>query len=179
VLRIRRLLVLPSVAIGALLVARTNRREGLRGFVTHRFNPLVMRLGLAGGRISPWAIVEHVGRTSGTTYRTPIYARAAGDHFFARLTYGRDVHWVKNILAAGHCRIQVHGTIFDLDEPAVIPANENPMVPPWARNALASRTYLRLHVLSRVSDTATEPSSRPEMEPATSWDERPREPLTV
>ena len=52
----------------------------LRQLVTNRFNPLVARCGLVGGRRSPWAFVEHVGRKSGTVRRTPILPRVSGDH---------------------------------------------------------------------------------------------------
>lgn len=168
--RMVRLLGMSGVAIGAiwLIGAHGRMREqglslgdvvdrDLRGFVTHRFNPIVMRLGLAGGRVSPWATIEHVGRTSGTTYHTPIYARIAGDHAFVGLTYGADVHWVKNVQAAGHCRMQAHETMFELDEPAIVAAGDNPMVPQALRGALdwTGRTYLRLHVLERAPGVST------------------------
>jgi deazaflavin-dependent oxidoreductase (nitroreductase family) len=166
--RIVRLLEMSGIAIGVIWLANVRARmrdhglslgevvgHDLRGFVTHWFNPFVMGLGLAGGRRSPWAVLEHVGRASGTTYRTPIYALTAGDHVFVRLTYGTNVHWVRNVQAAGHCRMQVHETIFELDEPAIIPASENPLVPPALRRALdrTGRKYLRLHVLDRAPGT--------------------------
>jgi hypothetical protein len=40
--------------------------------VTHRFNPVVERLGLVGGRRSLWAMIEHVGRTIGTVRWTTV-----------------------------------------------------------------------------------------------------------
>jgi len=146
------LLGLSGVALGAAWFVMSRRRHVLRDFVTHRFDPLVMRLGLVGGRISPWATVEHVGRTSGATYHTPIYPRTYGDHVYVPLPYGTDVHWVRNIQAAGHCRMQLHETILDLDEPVIIPASEHPMVPAWMGGALdrSGRSYLRLHVLDRA-----------------------------
>jgi deazaflavin-dependent oxidoreductase (nitroreductase family) len=156
-----------SVVIGVVWFARTRRPNPLRGFVTHRFNPLVMRFGLAGGRVSPWAILEHVGRTSGNTYHTPIYAVMAGDYAYVRLTYGSDVHWVRNVQAAGHCRVQAHETILELDEPAIIKASESPIVPPALRRALdrTGRTYLRLHVLDRAPGTFARALPRPAVEP--------------
>jgi len=168
--RIVRLLGMSGVAIGAiwLIRARGRMRErglslgdvvdhDLRAFVTHRFNPIVMRLGLAGGRVSPWATLEHVGRTSGAIYHTPIYARTAGDHAFVLLTYGADVHWVRNVQAAGHCRMQAHETLFELDEPAIVSASDNPMVPRALRGALdrTGRMYLRLHILDRAPGVST------------------------
>ncbi len=180
--RIVRLFEVSIVAIGVIWLVRARdrmRREGrsladvagrdLRGFVTHRFDPVVMRLGLAGGGGTPWAILEHVGRTSGTTYHTPIYARTTGDHAFIPLAYGTDVHWLRNVQAMGHCRIQLHDTIFELDEPAIVTASDNPMVPPALRETLelTGRTYLRLHVLDRAPGTFArrwpEPTTRVSM----------------
>ena len=156
--RIVRLLGMWAIAFGAIWVldARARMRDhglsfravvdhDLRGFVTHRFNPLVMGLGLAGGRRSPWAVLEHVGRSSGSTYYTPILPVTAGDYAFVRLTYGTDVHWVRNVQAVGHCRMQAHETIFELDEPAIIPASDNPLVPPALRAPL-DRKIGRAHV---------------------------------
>ncbi len=189
--RTLRLLGMSGIAIGAIWLLRARRRDGMRGFVTHRFNPVVMKAGLAGGRVSPWAILEHVGRTSGTTYRTPIYARIGGDHAFVRMPYGSDVHWVRNIQAAGHCRIQLHETIVELDEPSIVPASDNPMVPPSMRKALdrAGRLYLRLHVLDRVPGTFARRLPEPAVEATTvhapalemvrPGDEIPREPITA
>jgi deazaflavin-dependent oxidoreductase (nitroreductase family) len=62
-------------------------------------NPVARRF---AGRIPPFAIVVHQGRTSGKDYRTPIMAfRSPGGFAFA-LTYGPDTDWVRNIIAAGH-----------------------------------------------------------------------------
>jgi len=161
--RTLRLLGLSGIALGAAWYVTSRRRDALRGFVTHRFDPLVMRLGLVGGRVSPWATVEHVGRTSGTTYHTPIYPRMYGDHVYIPLPYGTDVHWVRNIQAAGHCRMQLHETILDLDEPAIVPASEHPAVPSWLGGPLdrSGRQYLRLHVLDRVPGEFTRGLSTP------------------
>lgn len=164
-----------GVAIGASWLIVTRRRDGLRDFVSHRFDPVVMRFGLAGGRGSPWGIIEHLGRTTGTIHRTPIYPRTFGDHVYIPLPYGTDVQWVRNIKAAGHCRLGLHATIFDLDEPVIIPATDNPMLPPRLQALLArrGRSYLRLHILDQapgiletlVSEPATTPV--PEAGPGT------------
>jgi len=172
--RTLRLLGLSGVALGAMWFITTRRRGKLRGFVTHRFDPLVMRLGLAGGRVSPWASVEHVGRISGTTYHTPIYPRTFDDHVYIPLPYGTDVHWVRNIQAAGHCRMQLHDTILELDEPAIVPASEHPMAPAWLGGALdrTGRSYLRLHILDRVPGAFVRGASIPAEAPMTDDEHR-------
>jgi hypothetical protein len=135
----------------------------LRRFVTHRFNPAVVRLGLVGGRRSPWAYLEHVGRTTGVVYRTPVLPRIAGEYACVPLPYGMDVNWARNVRAAGHCRLQVRGTVYELDEPAVITAAEHPDLPEAFRGWLIRRgnRYLRLHLLSAAPgslDTAAQPA---------------------
>ncbi len=151
------LLAAAGATIAALGVLRTRVPADVPGLVTHRFNPLVMRFGLAGGRRSPWAILEHRGRTSGAAYRTPIsiLEGSSDDHVYVRLTYGSEVHWVRNVRASGHCRVQSHETILELDEPTVVTASENVLIPGPIRAVLdlAGRTYLRLHIVERRPGT--------------------------
>ncbi len=147
---VRGLFFVAAVAAFGAVVARTGlAHASLRQFVTRRFNPLVVRLGLVGGRRSPWAFVEHVGRRSGTTYRTPVLPVLAGDHVYVPLPYGPDAQWTQNVRAAGHCRLQRHDAILELDEPAVVPAADNLALPAWYRRLFGQRLYpyLRLHVL--------------------------------
>ena len=47
------------------------------------------------------SIIEHVGRRSGATYRTPIGTQAVPDGFLVTLPYGTRADWVQNVLAAG------------------------------------------------------------------------------
>jgi deazaflavin-dependent oxidoreductase (nitroreductase family) len=71
------------------------------------FNPLTLRI--ARGSRGSFAIVRHVGRRSGKIYETPIIIQPFDDGFVIELTYGSDVDWYKNVLAAGGCIIQWHG----------------------------------------------------------------------
>ena len=48
-----------------------------------------------------FAMVTHVGRTSGRVRRTPVNIFAHGRDYVIALTYGRDSEWVKNVQAAG------------------------------------------------------------------------------
>ena len=131
----------------------------LRSFVTHRFDPVVMRLGLAGGRASPWGILEHVGRSSGAVHRTPVTPRLHGDRITIPLPYGADVQWVRNVMAAGRCRLQLHETIYELGAPEVIMPDDVPDLPPAAHEALdmSGSHYLRLDVLDRAPGTFADP----------------------
>ena len=140
-----------GLAIGASWLIVRRRRDGLRDFVSHRFDPVVMRFGLAGGRVSPWGTVEHLGRTTGTVHRTPIYPRTFGDHVYIPLPYGTDVQWVRNIQAAGHCRLGLHATT-STPTSRRSSATDNPLLPPRLQAVFVrrGRSYLRLHILDRV-----------------------------
>jgi deazaflavin-dependent oxidoreductase (nitroreductase family) len=140
----------PPRAGEASAVPPSEAPDWVRRFVSARFNPLVERLGLVGGRRSPWAYVEHVGRTSGRAYRTPVLPAIAGDHAYIPLPYGADVQWARNVRAAGHCRLQVHERTYDLDEPRVITAAERHDLPERLRAWAEARgnRYLALHVLA-------------------------------
>jgi deazaflavin-dependent oxidoreductase (nitroreductase family) len=130
----------------------------LRRFVTARFNPVVERLGLVGGPRSRWGYVESVGRKSGAIYQTPVLPRISGDHAYVPLPYGEDVNWARNVRAAGHCRIQVRGTTYELDGPVVITAADHPDLPAPVRDMLVRRgnRYLRLRVLAKLPGTLAE-----------------------
>ena len=67
----------------------------------------------------PWFVVlEHVGRTSGIVRRTAIMAfRRDPERWILALTYGTEVQWLKNVQAAGRCRIQSLGRWIELVEP--------------------------------------------------------------
>ncbi|CAN5385235.1 hypothetical protein BH11ACT3_BH11ACT3_11030 [soil metagenome] len=72
------------------------------GMISRRLNPLTLRLAREGKSHGPmqfW-IIRHVGRKSGTTYETPIMLAEVPDGFICELTYGPDVNWFRNIVAA-------------------------------------------------------------------------------
>lgn len=73
------------------------------------------------GPLGPWlpgfAVVVHRGRKSGATYRTPVnYFRTPHGLVFA-LTYGSSADWVRNVMAAGECKLHVRGRYIPLTEP--------------------------------------------------------------
>lgn len=78
-------------------------RRGLLITLKYTLNPLTRRL--ARSSVGPFSIVRHVGRRSGKHYETPIIVSAVEDGFVIELTYGPDVDWHKNIVAAGGCTV--------------------------------------------------------------------------
>ena len=63
-------------------------------------------LGSIAWLMPPLAIVHHVGRKSGRRYRTPVVAFRKGKVIVVPMTYGRDVDWGRNLVAAGGGEIQ-------------------------------------------------------------------------
>lgn len=80
-------------------------------------NPITRRF---AGRVPPFAIIEHQGRTSGMLYRTPIMAFASTGGFVVALTYGAETDWVRNVLAAGGCTLDYHNQRIELTDPTLL-----------------------------------------------------------
>ena len=83
-------------------------------FLKYTLNPLTRKL--AQSSLGPFAIIRHVGRRSGKHYQTPIIVQAACDGLVIALTYGPDVDWYKNVLAAGSCTVFWHGKDYVIDK---------------------------------------------------------------
>ncbi|MBX3081450.1 MAG: nitroreductase family deazaflavin-dependent oxidoreductase [Anaerolineae bacterium] len=81
--------------------------KGVRTLLKHTLNPLTRRL--ARTPYSPFALIQHRGRRSGKQYETPVILGTAADGFVAELTYGPEVDWYKNVIAAGGCTVIWHG----------------------------------------------------------------------
>jgi deazaflavin-dependent oxidoreductase (nitroreductase family) len=64
-----------------------------------------LTLGAARRGRGPFSIVTTVGRKSGKTYETPIIVQPTEGGFMIELTYGDQVQWYRNALAAGGCTI--------------------------------------------------------------------------
>jgi deazaflavin-dependent oxidoreductase (nitroreductase family) len=67
-----------------------------------------------------FAIVEHPGRRSGRIYRTPVNAFRTPDGFAIALTYGREVDWLRNVLAAGSATLEHRGSRITVRDPQVV-----------------------------------------------------------
>lgn len=82
-------------------------RKAFLILLKHSVNRVTLRL--ARSSMGPFSIVRHVGRRSGKRYETVIIVSPVDDGFVIELTYGPDVDWHKNVLAAGGCTLFWHG----------------------------------------------------------------------
>ena len=80
-------------------------------------NPL---LGTIAWLVPPMAVVHHVGRKSGRAYRSPVVAFRSRSGVVIPMTYGRDVDWARNIVAAKGCELAHAGRRLKLRNPRIV-----------------------------------------------------------
>lgn len=115
-----------------------------------RFNRLFVNplAGLVAGRVPPFALVLHRGRTSGRRYKTPVAAFPTEDGYVIALTYGAGTDWVRNVLKGSGCILLRAGRPVKLSRPEVVSgADAMKLVPVsvrWPLRALNVSEFLRL-----------------------------------
>ena len=115
-------------------------RHGLLIVLKYTLNPLTRRL--ARSSFGPFSLVRHIGRRSGKLYETPIVVAPVRDGFVIELTYGPDVDWHKNVVAAGGCTVVWHGKEYVID-------TIEPVDTQTGRAAFSPRQQLILRLLRR------------------------------
>lgn len=105
----------------------------MRSFVRRFVNPLTRSF---AGWLPGFAVLSHIGRRSGRTFSTPINVFRHGDYYLFALTYGPDVDWLKNVLAADGCEIRTRGKIVRLVRPEVIDDPDLRLMPWFTRPVL-------------------------------------------
>jgi len=97
-------------------------------------NPLMRPL---AGVVPPLGMIQHVGRKSGRSYRTPVLAIPAEHGYVTPLPYGTDTDWCLNVLAAGECTLTTTGRAATLTNPRILdPDAALPLLPALLRPAL-------------------------------------------
>ena len=87
----------------------------------------------------PFVELEHVGRRSGRVYHVPLNAFRSGDTVTFALTYGPRVDWLRNVRAAGGCRVRLGREILTLGAPVDLATHAG-----LARLPAPARVVLRL-----------------------------------
>jgi hypothetical protein len=96
--------------------------DRIRYFNREYFNPFA--LSFAGRPNSFWSVILHTGRCSGKEYVTPIVTARQNDHFMIPLPYGREVDWLKNVMAAENCLLIHRGKVYQASQPETIDLDE-------------------------------------------------------
>jgi len=79
-------------------LARMNKRV---------FNPMELKRGVR-------PVLIHKGRSSGTTYRTPLDAHPVDDGYVFIPNYGPRTDWLRNVMAAGAAGLRIDGREIEL-----------------------------------------------------------------
>ncbi len=87
----------------------------------------------------PFVELEHVGRRSGRVYHVPLNAFRSGATVTFALTYGPKVDWLRNVRAAGGCRVRLGREILTLGKPVDLATHTG-----LARMPAPARVVLRL-----------------------------------
>jgi deazaflavin-dependent oxidoreductase (nitroreductase family) len=126
-------------AFGIIIVAvawwRRHPRFG-SGWVNRIVDPWLVRNGVIEGSRGEIGLLEHVGRTSGTVRVTPIHPVRTAEGFRIIAPLGVESQWARNVIAAGHCRLQVGSVIHELDEPLLVMPSEVEGLPRPATRAM-------------------------------------------
>jgi deazaflavin-dependent oxidoreductase (nitroreductase family) len=117
-------------------------RQGWLTALKYTLNPLTRQL--ARSSIGPFSIIRHVGRRSGKRYETPIIVAPISDGFMIELTYGPNVDWHKNVVAAGGCTVVRRGKEYHVNQIAQVDTRTGlAAFPPSQR--LVLRLFRRTH----------------------------------
>jgi deazaflavin-dependent oxidoreductase (nitroreductase family) len=112
-------------------------RDRVIRFNKHILNKLTLKW--AQSSWGPFAVIYHVGRRSGKQYETPIIVQPIAEGFVLALTYGPEVDWYRNIVAAGKCRIRRHGKDYAIDKIESMDTDAGLRAFPWIARTILGR----------------------------------------
>ena len=141
------------------VMAPRTRLAFLKPFTTRVFNRFSR---LFAGWLPGFGLLVYRGRKTGREYRTPMNVFRRGDEFVFALTYGADVQWVKNIVAAGGCDLVTRGRTVRLVEPVLFTDPKRSMMPLPVRLFLGPMRvteFLRMRVVPGTAKRPKEPLS--------------------
>jgi deazaflavin-dependent oxidoreductase (nitroreductase family) len=93
-------------------------RDRIRIFNKHVTNRVLR--GFTSLSQGPFALIRHVGRRSGKPYETVIWVWQMREGFVIALTYGPEVDWYRNMLAAGGGTVYWHRKFYTVGKPELI-----------------------------------------------------------
>jgi deazaflavin-dependent oxidoreductase (nitroreductase family) len=86
-------------------------------------DPWLVRQGVVSSSNGEIGLLEHVGRKSGVVRVTPVHPVRTAAGFRIVVPLGVESQWALNVIAAGHCRLQVGEVVHELDEPLLVMAS--------------------------------------------------------
>jgi F420H(2)-dependent quinone reductase len=163
-MRTSRFMLGTLVGLGAIAWWTGHRRSGAR-WVNRIADPWLVSHGIVERSAGEIGLIEHVGRRTGIVRVSPVHPVPTEAGFRIVVPLGLESEWAQNVLAAGHCRLQIGATVYELDEPLLIsPLAVHGLAPIIAHAAdLLGFRYLLLHRFDK-----TPPAVQPQTEQARS-----------
>lgn len=101
------------------------------------------------------ADLEHAGRRTSRVYHTPVRAFRTPDTVVIGLNFGRKSDWMRNIKAAGRCRMRLGDQVMELADPRIVPIEQGVRGMPklfgfGLRYLVHTRDCVELSILSSV-----------------------------
>ena len=140
-------------------MAPRTRLQSLRPFTTNVFNRISRRF---AGWLPAFGLLLYRGRTSGKPYRTPMNVFKVGDEYVLALTYGSDVQWVKNVMAAGGCELRTRGRMVRLTDPRLFVDPSRRSMPQPVRfflGLIRVTEFMRLRSIAQATVPPVTPSA--------------------
>lgn len=106
----------------------------------------------AGSKVGPFSKLIHKGRKSGRIYKTPVVATHVDDKIIIPLSYGDQVDWLRNILAAKGCEIVYRKSRMIAENPVVLPSNEVLPILPEKRRRIFERFKLEKFLCMQINN---------------------------
>lgn len=107
---------------GAVAWWRRHPRFG-SAWVNRVADPWLVRRGVVASSKGEIGLLEHIGRKSGVVRVTPVHPIRTPDGFRIMVPLGVESQWAQNVVAAGHCRLQVGDMVYELDQPLLVTAS--------------------------------------------------------
>lgn len=153
-----RRLILFGVAVAGLVGGaawwRRHPRFGAE-WVNRVADPWLVRQGVVASSKGEIGLLEHVGRKTGVVRMTPVHPVRTPEGFRIVVPLGVESHWASNVIAAGHCRLQVGDVVHELDEPVLVTASRVDGLPKAATKVMdwLGFRYLVLHQFAQHEGT--------------------------
>jgi deazaflavin-dependent oxidoreductase (nitroreductase family) len=137
--------------------------------IVRTWNPLVRRLLRFGVPMGPNVLLTVKGRTSGEPRTAPVAVAEIGGRRYVIGAYG-EVHWVRNLRAAGEADIDVHGRhehvlATELDRDAAVVFYRDALPSYTNRLPRVARAFLQLLFRSVAPEVVLDPEKAAETRP--------------
>ena len=133
-------------------------RTAARRFHRAVGNPLQMRSAGTSGTYA--SVIRHRGRTTGTTYETPVWAVPTEDGFVIAIVYGSRTDWLKNMLASGAADILHQGVTYLVDRPEIVPMESARAYFPATLQRIRRRIRVEWCLRVRLVEVAKTPAAQ-------------------